>query len=113
MMDDNARYTIGTIIEAQEKLIDKKASKDPQDARVARLNQELINAFDNFLDDEMVLNNLPQCLSASVHGMITVLGTIAVNIRPEGRKELVDLVRKIANEKINWFEEEVLPNIKE
>ena len=92
---DGLIYSLADVHDGMRANIDMMASKEPGVASAARLNRDLVAALDNWLHDESRRGtNVTDVMTAIMHGVTTVCGTIAVQVPHHDRKEVLILMRK-------------------
>jgi len=103
--------TITSVDDAIMKNTERMASDNSTTAATARLNRELVNTMDNWLNAEALRNSETiDVMLASFHGVNTVCGTIAMNLDMDSRKEFLTKAREHMSE---MFEEMVEATTKE
>ena len=88
-------YELGDADDARMANIDQMGSDDPVQAAVARLARDLVNVTEDFLRAERRMGTPSFAFGMAVmHGVSTVVGTIAVNLdNTEERKQFLDASR--------------------
>ncbi|MEO1222174.1 MAG: hypothetical protein AAFY42_12620 [Pseudomonadota bacterium] len=91
---DGLSYSAGDVADVHLSNVERLVSKDPEERAVAKLNQELINLLDRWMDtQDFDRLDGPTALQASAHAVTTVGGTILLNLPPDARQEAFKVMR--------------------
>lgn len=75
--------------------IDQMGSSDPTQAATARLNRDLVNVIDAWLDNEGARRTeTVAVITSAMHGVLTVCGTVLTNMPAESRKRAHAMMRR-------------------
>ena len=89
-------YSMGEMDETRMDLIDAKVDDDPRIRSTARLNQEIINAFDNWMHNQNHSEiDIIDMISVSMHGTTTILGTLLYSVPKEKRPFVIESIREM------------------
>ncbi len=85
----------GGVDEAHLVNIDRLKSANHGEASAARLNREIINVLDTWLETEDIdEDRLSDLIAAAMHGVLTICGTILIRLPPRNRKQMLKVMRK-------------------
>jgi len=103
----------GSVASSTELAHEKNIENMQDDGTVARptgrLNQQLINVFEDWLQNEVDVHDTasPELIVASMNGLGTIVGTIMANLPKEARPEFAAMVRRITLEKLDKITEQL------
>jgi len=87
-------YTVGGLDDGRLANIEQMGSEKPQVASTARLNRDIANVFDRWLENEGRMGVKPlDVLEASMYGAVTIIGTILINLPHKRRLKVLHLMR--------------------
>ncbi|HXF89548.1 MAG TPA: hypothetical protein VNK48_14425 [Xanthobacteraceae bacterium] len=88
-------HTIGDIEEGHLNNIAQMASADPAAAATARLNRDLVNVIERWIENEAARGlDALAAMTAAMHGVTTVCGTILLNAPDAVHDEVAQAMRE-------------------
>lgn len=102
------QYSFDTTERCHERNIEMLTSDDPTLRSTARLNQVLINVFDEWFQGELAQQvRLYDVAMASLQGIYSLFGTIAMEYPDLDRAAMLEDVRTALNEGLDGLKREI------